>query len=172
MHRIEGRVRRLNALGFDVAELDITTDFAGSTVRIQPKVVDAGHHSLRLMRLTGLDVQENQARRLLNDITEFRAHLEREQGREVAESAGAYRWLNEVYQPTVDAVPEELRGKLEPPEVFHQILNHKWYMSATAGHDVGIDQAVASYLDTVLRFVPDERTILPPPMDEDELEHE
>ena len=45
MHRIESRVRRLNALGFDVAELDITTDFAGSTVRIQPKVVDAGHHS-------------------------------------------------------------------------------------------------------------------------------
>ena len=45
MHRIEIRVRRLNALGFDVAELDITTDFAGSTIRIQPKVVDAGHHS-------------------------------------------------------------------------------------------------------------------------------
>ena len=31
MHRIETRVRRLNALGFDVAELDITTDFAGAT---------------------------------------------------------------------------------------------------------------------------------------------
>ena len=53
MHRIESRVRRLNALGFDVAELDITTDFAGSTIRIQPKVVDAGHHSRRLIRLTG-----------------------------------------------------------------------------------------------------------------------
>ena len=36
MHRIESRVRRLNALGFDVAELDITTDFGGSTIRIQP----------------------------------------------------------------------------------------------------------------------------------------
>jgi tRNA A-37 threonylcarbamoyl transferase component Bud32 len=55
MHRIESRVRRLNALGFDVAELDITTDFDGSTIRIQPKVVDAGHHSRRLIRLTGMD---------------------------------------------------------------------------------------------------------------------
>ena len=73
MHRIERRVRRLNDLGFDVAELDITTDFAGVTVRIQPKVVDAGHHSRRLLRLTGLDAEENQARRLLNDLDYYRA---------------------------------------------------------------------------------------------------
>jgi tRNA A-37 threonylcarbamoyl transferase component Bud32 len=68
VHRIESRVRRLNALGFDLAELDITTDFDGSTIRIQPKVVDAGHHSRRLIRLTGMDTEENQARRLLNDL--------------------------------------------------------------------------------------------------------
>ena len=37
-------------------------------MRIQPKVVDAGHHSRRLLRLTGLDAEENQARRLLNDL--------------------------------------------------------------------------------------------------------
>ena len=43
------------------------------TVQLQPKVVDAGHHSRRLLRLTGLDVQENQARRLLNDLDPFRA---------------------------------------------------------------------------------------------------
>ncbi len=38
LHRIEGRVRRLNALGFDIAELDINTSADGRTVRIQPKV--------------------------------------------------------------------------------------------------------------------------------------
>ena len=42
MYRIESRVRRLNDLGFDVDELDIITDFDGATIRIQPKVVDAG----------------------------------------------------------------------------------------------------------------------------------
>ncbi len=46
---------------------------SGTTVRIQPKVVDAGHHSRRLLRLTGLDVEENQARRLLNDLDSYRA---------------------------------------------------------------------------------------------------
>ena len=67
------RIRRLNELGFDVDELAITTDIGGTSIQIQPKVVDAGHHSRRLLRLTGLDVEENQARRLLNDLDAFRA---------------------------------------------------------------------------------------------------
>ena len=92
MHRIESRVRRLNALGFDVAELDITTDFAGSTVRIQPKVVDAGHHPRRLIRLTGLDTEENQARRLLNDLDYYRARTD-QQGAD--ESIVAHQWLTD-----------------------------------------------------------------------------
>ena len=74
--RIDERVHRLNDLGFDIEELDdhdATT--TARTCAIQPKVVDAGHHSRRLLRLTGLDVQENQARRLLNDLDSYRATL-------------------------------------------------------------------------------------------------
>src|SRR3954467_6341920 len=50
--RINERVDRLNALGFDIEELSIRTDEAGTEVVIQPKVVDAGHHTRRLLRLT------------------------------------------------------------------------------------------------------------------------
>jgi hypothetical protein len=46
--RVDARIRRLNDLGFDVGELAITTDVGGTSVQIQPKVVDAGHHSRRL----------------------------------------------------------------------------------------------------------------------------
>ena len=70
--RVDERIRRLNDLGFDVDELAISTDIDGTHLQIQPKVVDAGHHSRRLLRLTGLDVEENQARRLLNDLDTFR----------------------------------------------------------------------------------------------------
>src|SRR5690625_7485034 len=72
------RIERLNRLGFDVGELDMITDIDGTTVVIQPKVVDAGHHSRRLLRLTGLDAEENQARRLLNDLDEYRAATDRQ----------------------------------------------------------------------------------------------
>src|SRR3978361_1272843 len=75
--RISERVDRLNELGFDIEELAIKTDAGGSTVRIQPKVVDAGHHQRRLLRLTGLDTGENQARRLLNDLDSYTLRLGR-----------------------------------------------------------------------------------------------
>ena len=86
-------------------------------MRIQPKVVDAGHHSRRLLRLTGLDVEENQARRLLNDLDSFRAATDRQAE---DEEIVAHDWLTRVYEPTTRAVPAELRGKLEPAELFHE----------------------------------------------------
>jgi hypothetical protein len=153
MHRIESRVRRLNALGFDVAELDITTDFAGSTIRIQPKVVDAGHHQRRLIRLTGLDTEENQARRLLNDLDSFRARTDQQNA---DEAIVAHQWLTERFEPVLAAVPAELRGKLEPAEVYHEVLEHRWFLSEKAGSEVPLDKAAEGYVRTILRQLPDE----------------
>lgn len=70
---IERRIRRLNDLGFDVAEMQIEHSSNGDTVTFVPKVVDAGHHQRQLLRLTGLDTEENQARRLLNDLESWMA---------------------------------------------------------------------------------------------------
>ena len=153
MHRIEGRVRRLNALGFDVAELDITTDFGGSTIRIQPKVVDAGHHSRRLIRLTGMDTEENQARRLLNDLDYYRARSD-QQGAD--EAIVAHEWLTEQFEPVVQSVPTELRAKLEPAELYHEVLEHRWFLSERAGTEIPLAEAAQSYVSTVLRGLPDE----------------
>jgi hypothetical protein len=153
MHRIESRVRRLNALGFDVAELDITTDFGGSTIRIQPKVVDAGHHSRRLIRLTGMDTEENQARRLLNDLDYYRARTD-QQGAD--EAIVAHEWLTEQFEPMVQAVPMELRAKLEPAELYHEMLEHRWFLSERAGAEISMEEAALSYVNTVLSGLPDE----------------
>ena len=131
--RVQSRIARLNHLGFDVGELDISTDIDGTRIRIQPKVVDAGHHHRRLMRLTGLDVQENQARRLLNDLDSFRAATDR-QGEE--EEFVAHDWLTNVFEPAVRSIPRELRGKLEPAEIFHELLEHRWYKSQEANQDL------------------------------------
>jgi tRNA A-37 threonylcarbamoyl transferase component Bud32 len=153
MWRISQRVERLNDLGFDVDELDIVTDMDGSTVRLQPKVVEAGHHSRELQSLTGLDVEDNQARRLLNDIASFTAHFDL--GDEDPTIA-AHRWLNTVYEPITKLVPEELRGKLEPAEIFHEILEHRWFLSERAGREVDIKDTARSYIETVLAKRPEE----------------
>ena len=103
--RVDDRIRRLNALGFDVDELAITTDIGGTSIQIQPKVVDAGHHSRRLLRLTGLDVRENQARRLLNDLDAYTAATGR-QGED--EEIVAHDWLANIYEPVTRRVPRAL----------------------------------------------------------------
>ncbi len=155
--RIARRIERLNERGFDVAELDVISDVDGRTVRIQPKVVDGGHHSRRLMRLTGLDVEENQARRLLNDLDAYRATTD-QQGED--EEIVAHEWLTDVFEPVVRRVPKELRGKLEPAEIFHEVLEHRWYLSEREGREVPIAAAGTSYVDDVLRAKPDEKAVL------------
>nr|WP_244286369.1 DUF4032 domain-containing protein [Cellulosimicrobium cellulans] len=155
--RVAARIEHLNNLGFDVDELAITTDIDGTTVQIQPKVVDAGHHSRRLLRLTGLDVQENQARRLLNDLDAFRAAAERQND---DEEFVAHDWLSGVFEPTIQAVPRNLRRKLEPAQLFHEILDHRWFISERARRDVPMAEATQSYVENVLRHRPDEKAIL------------
>ncbi len=160
--RITERVERLNQLGFDIGEMSMQATADGARVSIRPKVVDAGHHQRRLIRLTGLDVEENQARRLLNDLDEFRVRGARTGD---DEEMVAHEWLTRVFEPVVRAIPFELRTKLEPAEVFHQLLEHRWYMSQARGASVPLAEALTSYVDNVLRFRRDEATLMGPPTD-------
>jgi hypothetical protein len=161
--RISRRVQRLNDLGFDIEELSMIQEDDGTKVRIQPKVVDAGHHARRLLLLTGLDVEENQARRLLNDIDEYHlAHKRPGADEEVL----AHEWLSEIYEPVAGAIPSEYTGKLEPAEVFHEVLEHRWYMSENAGSDVSLLDAVRSYVSEVLSKRRDEEALIGSPTTE------
>jgi hypothetical protein len=158
-HRIDERLHRLNELGFDVEEIELARDGDAYRLRLDPHVVEPGHHRRRLLQLTGLNAQENQARRLLNDLTRFRAAIEEEAGRQLPITVVAYRWLSDVFEPAVAAVPEELWGKREAAEVFHEILEHRWYLSEREKKDIGILEAAASYVLDVLRHAPDERVV-------------
>ncbi len=155
--RISRRVQRLNELGFDIEELSMVSDEAGHTVKIQPKVVDAGHHARRLLLLTGLDVEENQARRLLNDIDQFKlSHARPGADEEVL----AHQWLSEVFEPVVGAVPSQYTGRLEPAELFHEVLEHRWYMSERQGTDVELIDVVRSYVSDILANRRDEEALI------------
>jgi hypothetical protein len=109
------------------------------------------------MRLTGLDVGENQARRLLNDLDEYRAATDRQAE---DESFVAHDWLTEIFEPAVRSVPRDLRGKLEPAQIYHELLDHRWYLSEQQGRDVPMKQAAKSYVKNILPTRPDEQAIL------------
>jgi hypothetical protein len=154
--RIEERLQRLNEMGFDVEEIELEAAPEGYRLRLQPQLVEPGHHRRRLLMLTGLSAQENQARRMLHDLDEFRARVN------APESVAAYRWRAEIFEPAMAAVPPELWSKRQPAEVFHEILEHRWLMSERRGSDVGLDVAVRDYVDGVLRHAIDERSVLSP----------
>jgi hypothetical protein len=164
--RLEQRLQRLNALGFDVEEVELVSDGSEVRLRLHSKVVEPGHHRRRLLRLTGLDAQENQARRLLNDLTAYRAKLNRTTSTPISDTAAAGRWLSEVFEPAIAAVPAELRPKRAAAELFHELLEHRWFLSERAGRDVGMDAATASYVANVLRPAADEQVPLLVPDDD------
>jgi uncharacterized protein DUF4032/lipopolysaccharide kinase (Kdo/WaaP) family protein len=154
-YRIAERLQRLNELGFDADEVELISTGEGNKLRVKTRVAETGHDSRKLFLRTGIDASERQARRLLNDMAAFRAWVEQKQGRPVSEVVAANRWLEEVYDPVIAAIPEELRDRLQPAEVFSEVLEHRWYMSETAGLDVGTTAATSDYITHVLPGAPD-----------------
>ena len=153
-YRIAERLRRLNELGFDAEEVELVGTPEGNRLHIKTRVAESGQHSRRLFLRTGIDAGDNQARRLLNDIASYRAYLEQKKGHPVSEVVAANGWLEEVYDPVIAAIPASLRDRLPPAEIFHEILEHRWYASEAAGRDIGTTAAARSYFEQVLPDVP------------------
>jgi hypothetical protein len=153
--QIADRLHRLNKLGFDADEVELIPTPEGNKLRLRTRVAESGHFARQLFLRTGIDAGENQARRLLNDIAGFRAYLEQKEGHPVSEIVAANRWLEEIYDPVIAAVPAGLRGRLAPAEIFHEVLEHRWYMSEAAGRDVGTTAATKAYIEQVLPEAPE-----------------
>ncbi len=162
-YRLEQRLERLHELGFDVEEMEIVSTDDGDHMRIVPRVVEHGYHAERLRTLTGLDTEENQARRLLNDIRGFAAELQERTGAAVPENVAAVRWLDQRFEPVIEAIPPELISKLETAEIYHQLLEHRWFLSEEARVDIPLERALESYIAEVLSTAPDEQVHLPEP---------
>ena len=55
-------------------------------------------------------------------------------------------------------VPPELSRRLEPAEIFHEILEHRWLLSERAGEEQDIFEVAEDYIRTQLVHRPDEVT--------------
>jgi hypothetical protein len=100
-----------------------------------PNSVAAGYHQQRLRELVGLETEELQAKRLLASFERFRTRLGKDRP---SDDLVAQRWLKEIFEPNLAKVPAELRGRVEPAQLFHEMLEHRWYLNEKAGYDVGL----------------------------------
>ncbi len=174
-HKIDRRLERLHDLGFDVEEMDIVDDADAGGFRYIPRVVEHGFHRGRLRSLTGLETTENQARRLLADIRSFGHELNQERQakidsgepighggtavRTLPENVVAVRWLDDRFEPLMASIPPHLFAKLEAAEIYHQLLEHRWFLCQQDNADVTLEQALDSYIANVLADAPDEVNI-------------
>ena len=146
-HAVERAMRSLQDIGFAVEEVDLQLAGDNSTLTFTPKLVAPNYHSLRLKDLMGLETEEFQAKRILASFDRFRS---REISRTPDKSEAAQRWLEEVFYKVVKSVPSHLEGRVEDAQLFHEVLEHRWYLGEKAGGDVGLENATRDYIDSVL----------------------
>ena len=146
-HAVERAMRSLQDIGFAVEEVDIQLAGDKSTVTFIPKLVAPNYHSQRLIELMGLETEELQAKRILASFDRFRSReIEKTPKREEA----AKRWLDEVFYKVINAVPAAMRGRVEDAQLFHEVLEHRWYLGEKAGRDLGLEFATNEYISKVL----------------------
>ncbi len=148
-HAVERAMRALHDLGFAVEEVSITIDGDTQMLSFQPKLVAAGYHTARLRELMGLETEELHAKRLLASFDRYRARTEKS-GASLTEMAKT--WFLEIFEPTINRVPESMRGRVEHAQMFHEILENRWYLSEEKGIDVGLEFAAENYVAQILPY--------------------
>ena len=146
-HAVERAMRSLQDIGFAVEEVDIQLAGDKSTVTFIPKLVAPNYHSQRLIELMGLETEELQAKRILASFDRFRS---REIEKTPKKEEAAKRWLDEVFYKVINAVPAAMRGRVENAQLFHEVLEHRWYLGEKAGRDLGLEFATNDYISKVL----------------------
>ena len=146
-HAVERAMRSLQDIGFAVEEVDIQLAGDKSTVTFIPKLVAPNYHSQRLVELMGLETEELQAKRILASFDRFRS---REIEQSPKKEDAAKRWLEEVFYKVISAVPAAMRGRVEDAQLFHEVLEHRWYLGEKAGRDLGLEFATNDYISKVL----------------------
>jgi len=146
---IQERIRALNALGFSVGGIEYYKAPQGEQIRLRVLVSDRNFHRDQLFNLTGLEAEEMQARLMMNEIQELRAALSQANQRSTPLNVAAYHWLVNVYQPVIQRLQPLMKKDMSLAELYFQVLEHKWFLSEKARHDVGHSVAVEDYIQNI-----------------------
>lgn len=151
-YRIQERIRALNSLGFSVKDVELKNEDHGNILKLRIFVSDRNFHRNQLMEITGLYAEDRQAQQIINEIYELKANLSRTGNPNISLEAVAYHWLEQIYKPVIEQLKPLISNNAHPKynadpiELYCQILEHKWYLSERAQHDVGHQAAVEDFI--------------------------
>jgi hypothetical protein len=146
-HAVRARIRRLNDLGFAVDEISLVPSRSSEgSVRLRVAVANRRFHAHELERLTRIVALEGQAKLLLNDLREYQAWMEAQDGAHLTESEAAERWLHDVLEPSLEDLRPAIGPGRDPIQAYCDVLEEKWILSEIMGADVGLEAATDAYL--------------------------
>ncbi len=145
-YRVKERVERLNALGFEVEDLDLGPHDEAGERRLRLRVTVGGRnfHSTRLRELTGIDAAEQQARQILSDLQYFEAT--RSNASSTGKSVLAIRWRVEVFEALMQRIAEELGDARETVQAYCDFLHYRYLLATEQHRDVPNDEAFESWV--------------------------
>jgi tRNA A-37 threonylcarbamoyl transferase component Bud32 len=152
LYKVQERVRALNALGFSVKDIELKNEDHGNSLKLRIFVSDRNFHRTQLIEITGLYAEDHQAQKIINEIYELKANMANSGNPNITLEAVAHHWLEHVYKPVMQQLKPFLKNQsrtkinTDPIELYCQILEHKWYLSERAHHDVGHQAAVEDYI--------------------------
>jgi hypothetical protein len=150
-YRVGERVRRINELGLEVAEVELVPHDGGEHLHLKLKVADRHYYSNRLRELTGVDAGEHQARQILSDLQYFEmkylSHAEPgNPGAAPAKALIAARWRVDVFEPMLRKVAEVIGPAADPVQAYCDLLYHRYVLSVKMDRDVGTEAAFEDWV--------------------------
>ncbi|CAN5753276.1 DUF4032 domain-containing protein [soil metagenome] len=142
-YRITERIERINALGFDVDEVDVVPAEDGNELRFKLRVGGRTFHSRRLKELSGIDALENQARQILSDLHYYQAR--EGTSTPTMKNVAAVRWRVSEFEPMVAALMAT-DGVNDPIQAYCDVLNHRYIMASDQQRDVPTAEALDNWL--------------------------
>ncbi len=152
LYKVQERIRALNALGFSVKDIELKNEDHSNILKLRIFVSDRNFHRNQLLEITGLYAEDRQAQMIINEIYELRANMAQSANPNITLEAVAYHWLEHIFKPVVGQLKPFFENadhpnvSSDPIELYCQILEHKWYLSERAHHDVGHQAAVEDFI--------------------------
>lgn len=143
-YRISKRMERINALGFDVEEVELVpSPDDGGKLKFKLRLGGRTFHTNRLRDLTGVEALENQARQILADLYYFQAR----EGKPTStlKDISTMRWRVNEFEPTIERL-RGVEGVTDPIQAYCDVLHHRYLMATDQERDVPTAEALEDWV--------------------------
>lgn len=162
-YRIGQKLEEIFNLGFTVKEYSLTPVEDGNILLLNTVVTEKFYYKTELKNLTSISAEETQAKIMFNNILEYKANLENKLDRILPLKVVAHQWYDSIFRHTLHQIGID-EDNINGPQIFCQLLEHKWLLSERNNEDVGYLRAITDYLqlDDEVKIEKDEAEITEP----------